>query len=144
MPDFWDKVLGTPQQQESAPQQQSDIPWWQRTTISTPARQTPPQQQPQPDENSAPSAQPDESASMARTQWAQQTTGRCPSCQSSNYAAHPEAPEARARCYDCGYPISQSGTGITLRGDMPVREARQTRESRTSSFNPKHIFQHLG
>lgn len=35
---------------------------------------------------------------------------RCPGCGSGNYGS--PAPEAKARCYDCGYPIQQSGSGV--------------------------------
>jgi len=35
---------------------------------------------------------------------------RCPGCGSGNYGS-PGA-EAKARCYDCGYPIQQSGSGV--------------------------------
>jgi hypothetical protein len=84
---------------------------------------------------------------MARTQWAHQS-GKCPNptCGSDNYFAPPGDPNARSRCYDCGYPINQSGSGVTLKGQNagPVKEARQTEAARTNSFNPHQIFDRLG
>jgi hypothetical protein len=35
---------------------------------------------------------------------------RCPGCGSGNYGG--ATPESRKRCYDCGYPIQQSGSGV--------------------------------
>lgn len=34
---------------------------------------------------------------------------RCPGCGSENYGS---VQGTRARCYDCGYPIQQSGSGL--------------------------------
>lgn len=143
MPDFWDKVLGAQAQQQQPPQQQArDIPWWQRTL--TPA-QSPASEQQQPEVEELP-AENDGSESKARTQWAKHDLGVCPGCGSGNYVSHPDAPGSRPRCYDCGYPISQSGSGVSLKGKNvgPIREARQTPEARTSDFNAQNIFQHLG
>ena len=41
-----------------------------------------------------------------------QTASRCPGCGSGNYGSSAMAPEAKARCYDCGYPVIQSGSGV--------------------------------
>ncbi|MFE9834063.1 hypothetical protein ACFYP4_02770 [Streptomyces sp. NPDC005551] len=104
-----------------------------------------PQQQPQPP---APEQQPHEVAqqSMSRTQWAKQQAGSCPSCGGSSYHTHPETPNARPHCYECGYPLTQSGSGITVQGNAvgDVKPARQTAASKTNSFNAKNIFHHLG
>jgi len=42
-------------------------------------------------------------------------SSRCPGCNSGNYFSAPEAGSQRMRCYDCGYPLLQSGSG----GGMP-------------------------
>lgn len=145
MSGFWDKVLGAPQpEQPTPPPAAESLPWWQRPAVDVPppsAPQAPPTVQQPP---SQPDTAPD--ASLARTQWSKQATGNCPNCQSGNYHSHPETPNARPRCYDCGYPITQSGTGVTLKGENvgPVQEARQTQASRTNDFNPRAIFDRLG
>ncbi|MFH9606832.1 hypothetical protein [Streptomyces sp. NPDC017448] len=83
---------------------------------------------------------------MELVQWAKGSQDVCPGCMSSNYGTHPSQPKARPRCFDCGFPLSQSGSGVTLRGENvgPVKAARQTQASKTNSFNPQNIFQHIG
>lgn len=146
MPDFWDAVIGnTPPEPASPPPPQSDLPWWQRT-VMVPAPPAPPT--PAPVAPQVPDQQPtdvDPQESMRRTQWAKETSGACPSCGSDNYSRHPEAPTARPRCFDCGYPITQTGSGPAVQGDAagPVRAARQIPEARTNSFNPRNIIHHM-
>ena len=49
----------------------------------------------------------------------------CPNCNSGNYGKM--TPETRARCYDCGYPLVQQGSGIgtTSSSNGPAQPARQ-------------------
>jgi hypothetical protein len=49
----------------------------------------------------------------------------------------------RKRCYDCGYPIVQAGTGVggTGQGGAPIA-ARQP--SQGGGFNPNVIVDRLG
>jgi hypothetical protein len=63
---------------------------------------------------------------------------RCPGCGGSNYGG---TAETRPRCYDCGYPITQSGSGV--RGVSqptggPVQPAKQV--STANNFNPQGII----
>jgi hypothetical protein len=57
------------------------------------------------------------------------SASRCPGCGSGNYGKSAMAPEAKARCYDCGYPVVQSGSGvgkgITQQGGGAPTPARQ-------------------
>ena len=57
------------------------------------------------------------------------SASRCPGCGSGNYGKSAMAPEAKARCYDCGYPVVQSGSGvgkgITQQGGGAPIPARQ-------------------
>lgn len=64
-------------------------------------------------------------------------TERCPDCDSENYF-RPE-PYAKLRCYDCGYPLVQSGTGMGSVADenTPARPARQVK---THGFNPQQFI----
>ncbi|MFJ1700369.1 hypothetical protein ACIOHC_35860 [Streptomyces sp. NPDC088252] len=140
MADFWAQFMPSTQQQTAPtpPQPTGTLPWWQQTTVPPPQ----PAQPVQP-----PQTAPEEGArAMELVQWAKQSQEACPNCNSSNYGTHPSAPKARARCFDCGFPLSQSGSGVTLRGEDvgPVKAARQTTESKTNSFNAQNIFHHLG
>jgi uncharacterized protein (DUF983 family) len=48
----------------------------------------------------------------------------CPGCGSGNYAAAPGS--SYRRCYDCGWPIQQSGSGVgATKSDAPARPATQ-------------------
>lgn len=67
---------------------------------------------------------------------------RCPSCNSGNYAA--PLGTSRFRCYDCGYPIVQAGSGIvTSSGNggaaIPAKQAGQG-----GGFNPNIIVDRIG
>jgi ribosomal protein S27AE len=66
---------------------------------------------------------------------------RCPECNSGNYFA-PQGTQ-RMRCYDCGYPVLQSGSGGGLPSDSsgPATPARQVA---SSGFNPKVIVDRIG
>lgn len=61
----------------------------------------------------------------------------CPNCGSGNYGGN--TPESRARCYDCGYPLQQSGSGVPgvrVPTEGPVQAAKQVG---TGGFNPGQI-----
>lgn len=66
----------------------------------------------------------------------------CPGCRSTNYMA-PMGTQ-RKRCYDCGYPIVQSGTGASGTGSSssgPAKPARQVGQD--GGFNPQTIVGRL-
>lgn len=71
------------------------------------------------------------------------TAARCPGCGSGNYGS--VTPESKARCYDCGYPVVQSGsgvgTGVSQPGGGPATPARQI--STANNFNPQGIIGHI-
>lgn len=63
----------------------------------------------------------------------------CPGCGSGNYMA-PMGTQLK-RCYDCGYPIVQSGTGAGSTGSAssgPTRPAKQVGQD--GGFNPQTII----
>jgi len=69
------------------------------------------------------------------------TSSRCPGCGSGNYGS--VTLESKARCYDCGYPIQQSGSGVGAGitqpgGSGPAQPARQLNTS--NNFNPGTII----
>jgi len=109
-------------------------------------------QQPAPVMPQVPMAQP-QPATYAQPQQpqyppSQQMTpqaSRCPGCGSGNYGG--ATPEARKRCYDCGYPISQSGsgvgTGIVGQGGQASGPAQPARQVQGGGFNPTTIIGHI-
>lgn len=151
MADFWDQFLPHNQPQQPAPQQAQQpgepVPWWDRTLAPQQPVQQPVPQPQQPVQQTQPQPEQEEGAeAMQRVQWAKQRQETCPSCGSTDYGSHPSEPKARPRCFGCGFPISQSGSGVTLKGEIvgPVKASRQTAESLTNSFNPQNIFHRLG
>lgn len=65
---------------------------------------------------------------------------RCPGCMSGNYMA--PVGTQRKRCYDCGYPIVQAGSGVggTGQGGAPIA-AKQP--SQSGGFNPNIIVDRI-
>lgn len=70
--------------------------------------------------------------------------GRCPGCGSGNYGS---IENTKARCYDCGYPIVQSGSGMGKgisggpQASGPTQAAVQVP---TGGWNPTTIIGKLG
>lgn len=92
MTDFWSKRLGGTARPSGAPTAPAALPP-QFRSVSAPS--------PAPEPHAAPAA-PRKAASARQTDL-------CPGCGSGNYLA---PPGGRARCYDCGYPIEQSTSGV--------------------------------
>jgi len=72
------------------------------------------------------------------------SSGSCPNCGSGNYGG---TAETKARCYDCGYPIQQSGSGtpgvrIPNAGSGAVEAARQLNTG--NNYNPGQIIDRIG
>jgi hypothetical protein len=71
------------------------------------------------------------------------TASRCPGCGSGNYTG---GGENKPRCYDCGYPIQQSGSGIgkgIMGGPQASGPAQPARQVATGGFNPQTIIGHI-
>jgi hypothetical protein len=113
----------------------SNADWWAKKLGQPP--------QPQPIMPQVPLAQP-QPANYAQPQQpqyppTQQLTPqseRCPGCGSGNYGG----PNGYAkRCYDCGYPIQQSGSGlgkgIVNPGQKSAGAAVPARQVQTGGFN---------
>ena len=121
--DWWAKQLGA---QPQAPQQQ--VPVAAPRQVNNPM---PPSQQPM-----AQFQQPQQQASRAQS--ASQTAS-CPECGGTNYMS---VQKAAARCYDCGYPLSQSGsrygslTGAKFEGSVKSAIGNDAQ----SNWNPQGII----
>jgi ribosomal protein S27AE len=83
-------------------------------------------------------AQQDQTISKAVSSRVSQT---CPNCLSGNYFA-PMGTQ-RLRCYDCGYPVVQSGSGAGMPSESsgPTQKAKQVG---SSGFNPNIIVDRIG
>lgn len=68
---------------------------------------------------------------------------RCPGCGSGNYGG---TFESRARCYDCGYPLQQSGSGVgkgVTGGPQASGPTQAAKQVEPGGFNPQTIIGHL-
>jgi ribosomal protein S27AE len=120
--DWWAKKLGNP---APAPQGRPD---------PTPAM--PPTQQPM---AQMPAFQPPQTT---KAQSASQTA-TCPDCGSGNFMA--PTPTIAPRCYDCGYPIQQSGSRFGGLAGAHVEGAAKpaTGNDPTNNWNPQGIIGRL-
>ena len=111
--------------------------WWasklggQPTTTSAPAQASPQYQMPQ--SQPVPTQQPPFIPS-------QQQSSRCPGCGSGNYGG---TTESRPRCYDCGYQIQQSGSGVgkgITGGPQATGPTQAAVQVPTGGWNPQGII----
>lgn len=114
---WWANKLGTP---APAPQQPQPVLQQQQPQYQQPQQpQYPPSQQ-------------------------MQMPARCPGCGSGNYGG--ATPESRKRCYDCGYPIQQSGTGVgtgIVSGQGSAGPAQASKQVSSGGWNPGTIIGHI-
>lgn len=127
---WWANRLGTPQ----APAAPATPEY--RPPVYQPQQSTPPTQQQAPylspelrDHRLPPSAT---------------NSSHCPGCGSGNYASDGQT---KARCYDCGYPLQQSGSGVgkgIVGGPSPSGPATPARQlSTANNYNPQGIIGHI-
>lgn len=116
--DWWAKKLGNPQPQQVG--------------RPDPTPTMPPSQQPMQPMPSFPQSQSKALPSSSQT-------ASCPDCGSGNFFA---IQNAAARCYDCGYPIQQSGSRYgNLAGAHVEGSTKQaTGNDSTNNFNPQGII----
>ena len=121
----------------------SNADWWARK-LGTPAPTAPPVAQqgmpslsPQSQQPMAPMPQFQQQQPQAAS--AQQTE-LCPQCSSANYMR--PSPQIALRCYDCGYPIEQSGSRFgALTGAKVEGAAKASRgNDGVSNWNPQGII----
>jgi hypothetical protein len=123
--------------------------WWSKK-LSNPAstQSTPPTSPPTSNVYRAPQQSPNVQVSYDQQQdqlvtraQSSRDAERCPGCMSGNYMA--PVGTQRKRCYDCGYPIVQAGSGVggTGQGGSPIA-AKQP--SQGGGFNPTVIVDRIG
>jgi hypothetical protein len=120
--DWWAKKLGTPQPQVPQGRPANVVPM-------------PPSQVPMQPMPSFQPAQPQVSKAQSANQ-----TATCPDCGSGNYFT-PNA-QIALRCYDCGYPVQQSGSRFgSLAGANVEGSAKASLgNDATSNWNPQGII----
>jgi ribosomal protein S27E len=99
-----------------------------------PAPPMPPSQQPM-------QAMPTFQQSQASKAQSASQNNFCPDCGSSNYMS--PSPQIALRCYDCGYPISQSGSrfgGLAGAHVEGAPKAAAQNDSNVSNWNPQGII----
>jgi len=126
--DWWSKKMGA----ASATRQDSPP-----TGPSRSVPYTPPPQQPNVQVNYDPNL--DQLVTKAQSA---KKNDYCPNCSSGNYFA--PAGTQRMRCYDCGYPVMQggSGAGMPSGSGAPATPAKQVGQS--GGFNPNIIVDRIG
>jgi len=117
--DWWAKKLGNPQPQVGRPDPSPAMPPSQQPLAQMPSFQQSPN--------------PAERASSARQ------TQTCPECNSANYMA---VQNAAPRCYDCGYPIQQSGSryGSLTGAHVDGATKQAAGNDGQSNWNPQGII----
>lgn len=118
----------------------SNANWW-----ASKLGQQAPAQQPRPANIPMPPSQqpmttyvpPQPSTPLSKAQSASQTQS-CPNCSSNNYMS---VAGAKLRCYDCGYPLEQSGSRYGSLTGAKVEGATKSARGNdaTNNFNPQQI-----
>lgn len=75
-----------------------------------------------------------------KAQAVKQNQTPCPSCGSGNYMKLSPSPNSPYRCFDCGYPLQQSTSGLggaVGNNAGPVQPAQQV--STANNYNPNVI-----
>jgi ribosomal protein L37E len=126
----------------------SNADWWaaRLATTSTPVAQgrpdpTPPMPVSQLPMSPMPTLQ--QTNPAGRAQSASQTAN-CPECGSNNYMSADR--NTAPRCFECGYPVSQSGSRY---GNLSTARVEGTTKSSlgndpASNWNPQGIIGHIG
>ena len=120
--------------------------WWAQkigANPSAPVPQAPTYQQQLPPTTPQPPYYPPE-VNQQRLPQSATNAARCPGCGSGNYGSADAA--SRARCYDCGYPITQSGSGMgkgVTSGPQAAGPAQPARQVESGGFNPQTIIGHI-
>lgn len=126
--DWYARKFGSPRQPDSSPQ----------TGPTRPTVYTPQPQQP----NIRVGYDQNQDQLVTRAPSSRETE-LCPGCMSGNYFA-PQGTQ-RKRCYDCGYPLVQAGTGVGGTGGagegrpMPAKQPAMG-----TGFNPTTIVDRIG
>ena len=128
----------------------SNADWWAKRLGNAPSQQPPvaPQQfvqqpvAPMPSQYQQPYAQvPQEPATKAQSA---RSTETCPMCGSGNFMR--ANPSVVGRCFECGYPLEQSGSAVGSLAGARVEGATLNAKGNdtTNNYNPTEIIGHVG
>lgn len=78
-----------------------------------------------------------DSLTTSKAQSARQTD-QCPECFSGNYFSAPGS--SYQRCYDCGYPVMQSGSGPTMPSSNTGQAVTPAKQIQGDGYNPQNII----
>lgn len=109
--------------------------WWSKKLTGQPPSYPPVAPQPV-----QPPVQPQQPVvQQPRLPQSSRVDSRCPGCGSGNYGG--ATPESRPRCYDCGYPITQSGTGVPgINQGQAAGPTQAAKQIQTGGWNPTTII----
>ena len=119
----------------------SNADWWAKQMGAQPAQQPRPANNPMPPSQQpmTPYIPPQPQVQQPQTKaMSAQQNQMCPNCSSSNYMS---VGGAKLRCYDCGYPLEQSGskygslTGAKVEGSTKSARGNDT----ANNWNPQGI-----
>lgn len=146
MSDFWAKKLGLDSPRSAgytrtpAPATNPGYrPWWDVTPA--PAQQVDSQPAPSQQQTGLTEADKQRLARVMNLAKSARLTETCPECGSGNYM-HVEGSNARKRCFDCGFPVVQSGSGGLPADGGPATPAAQIHDG-SSNYRPKQPFHHI-
>lgn len=117
----------------------SSSSWWAQKLGTPTPPSTPPYQQPS--QQPVLPVQQQQQPVYQPSRVPQRSNSNCPGCGSGNYGQM--TPETRARCYDCGYPLVQQGSGMTV-GQGSSGPTRAARQAAGGGFNPGTIIDRIG
>ena len=119
----------------------SNADWWAKQMGAQPAQQPRPANNPMPPSQQpmTPYIPPQPQVQQPQTKaMSAQQNQMCPNCSSANYMS---VGGAKLRCYDCGYPLEQSGskygslTGAKVEGNTKSARGNDT----ANNWNPQGI-----
>lgn len=123
--------------------------WW-ATKLGQPQQAQPRQEMPLP-ASQVPMARMPQSTNPQPTTFLPSSgnASNCPSCRSKNYMkVGSQVTSSGAvdawRCYDCGYPLTQTGTGIAGVSAPSAGPTQAAVQVPTGGFNPTTIIGKLG
>lgn len=128
MPGFWERAIGAVSPAPPARDQAPLDAWWA-------PKAAPPSLPPQ-----SPAPQPPQPTPTPVQAQSSHSSARCPHCASGNYFR--PSPETKARCYECGYPVLHSTSGMTSTDRSAATPTRQV--NKEGGFNPTTIVGRVG
>lgn len=133
MSNFWAEMLARDAGQSPAPVAPATEPWWRQNVYGRPATQ-PQAQAPEPTSAHPYGAAREYATTRARHQSA---SSSCPACYGENYFK--ATPNTVTSCFDCGYPVQHSTSGMTTPNTAQEATKAALGQSRGQGYRPDII-----